>query len=232
MKKGLKFRRCLAAVLLFLYISCAKHHDNPTADCITRVPDTASQTSTVTAAQLNAILALFQRNNLPTAGLQFVAIDSNIYEPPGYSDSVSQVMVVANLFINGLPTFSGGVAFYFYNEVYQTNLTHYGTASSTDTSTHQTLEDLRTAWLTHYQQDSIFGGTLNSRPSVPGLAYRDSCLLAELGYIDAATFANAPRTYGVSLVKAWKVSPLNGGYPMVYVQDSTGVCVPVQEALP
>jgi hypothetical protein len=222
MKKRLKLRWCLAAVLVFLYISCAKHHDTPTADCITRLPDTASKTSTVTAAQLNAILALFQHNNLPTTGLKFVAIDSNIYEPPGYSDSVSQVMVVTDLFINGLPDFSGGVAFYFYNDVYQTNLTHYGTASGTDTSTHQTLEDLRTIYLAHYQQDAITSPVADPPPPThPGLNWRDSCLVAMLGYADASIFNNSI-PWGTQAVEAWWVAPVGQTYPAIYVEDDNG----------
>jgi hypothetical protein len=70
--------------------------------------------------------------------------------------------------------------------------------------------------------------------SVPGVGYRDSCLVAELGYVVPALIPNEDVTTSASnsVVKAWKVSPLSGGYPMVYVLDSTGVCVPVQVILP
>jgi len=230
MKKRLKLRWCLAAVLSFLYISCNKHHDTPTADCITRID--ASQTATVSAAQMDSINRLFSSNGLSTTGLQFYSFFSASIVEPGFFGTQEQV--AANVFYNGLPVFADDQYFIFNAGQYQPN----GTASYTgpvpppDTTSRQTLEDLRTAWLTHYQQDTIFGGASASRPYAPGTAYSDSCLLAELGYLDAATFANGPRTYGVSLVKAWKVSPLSGGYPMVYVQDSTGTCVPVQEFVP
>jgi hypothetical protein len=225
MKKGLKF------VLLFLLISCSRHNDTPTANCITRIYDT-STTSTVTAAQLNAILPLFQRNNLSITGLQFFALDSNIYLPPNYSDSISQVMVVANVFINGLPTFFGGWAFYFYNDVYQTNLGHYGAVSGTDTSGHQTLEDLRNIYLAHYQQDAGYGGTLNATVSHPGLNWRDSCLVAMLGYADASIFNNTI-IFGTMEVKAWRVGPVGiTYYPIIYVEDDNGAWAPQNSYLP
>lgn len=231
MKKTLKFspRKLLpwlAPILFFFLISCSRHHDNPAADCITRLPDTVSQTSTVTAPQLDAILALFQHNNLPTTGLKFVGIDSNIYEPPGYTDSISQVMVVTTLFINGLPAFSGGVAFYFYNDVYQANLTHYGTPSSTDTSAHQTLEDLRAIYLAHYQQDAFTSPVADPPPPThPGLNWRDSCLAATLGYADASIF-NSSIPWGTQMVKAWWVAPVGHIYPAIYVEDDNGAWTP------
>jgi hypothetical protein len=231
MKKTLKFSPWkplpwLAPILFFFLISCSRHHENPVppaVDCITRLPDTASQTSSVTPAQLNVILALFQHNNLPATGLKFVGIDSNIYEPPGYPDSISQVMVVAELFINGLPTFSpGGVAFYFYNGSYQTNLTHYGTASSTDTSAHQTLEDLRTIYLAHYQEDAITPPVADPPPPThPGLNWRDSCLVAMFGYADASIF-DSSITWGTEQVKTWWVAPVGQTYPAIYIEDDNG----------
>jgi hypothetical protein len=231
MKKGLKLRWCLAAVLLFLYISCAKHHDTPTADCITRVY--TSQASTVSASQLDSINALFSPNGLSTAGLQFYFFIVDTVALPGYTGTQEQA--AAYLFYNGLPVFEGAETFIFDAGIYSqaASALYDGSVPGPDTTSHQTLEYLRTAWLTHYQQDTIFGGALNSRPSAPGTAYKDSCLLAELGYVDAATFGSGPRTYGASLVKVWKVSPSsNNNYPIVYVQDSTGICIPVKEYIP
>jgi hypothetical protein len=231
MKKGLKLRWCLAAVLLFLYTSCAKHHDTPTADCITRVY--TSQASTVSASQLDSINALFSLNGLSTAGLQFYFFLVDTVALPGYTGT--QEEAAAYLFYNGLPVFDGSATYIFDTGIFQqaASFAYHGAAPGPDTTSHQTLEDLRTTWLTHYQQDTIFGGALNSRPTAPGTAYRDSCLVAELGYIDAATFSNGTVPYGASLVKVWKVSPSsNNNYPIVYVQDSTGICIPVKEFLP
>ena len=241
MKKRLKFVLLFPLISCsFSLISCSRHNDPPTADCITRVYDTA-MSSTVTSAQLNAISALFQRNNLSTTGLQFTYIDSNIYQPPNYSVPVSQVLITANVFINGLPTFFGGLGYTFYNDVYQANVGHYGAVSSTnDTSAHQTLEDLRNIYLAHYQQDGTYGGAAyDTIPSHPGLNWRDSCLVAMLGYADANIF-NSNIAYGTSAVKAWRISPVGSPYspygsipyPSIFVEDDNGTWAPNNIYLP
>jgi hypothetical protein len=182
---------------------------------------------------MDSINALFSLNGLSTAGLPFYFFTVDTVVVPGYTGI--QEEVEAYLFYNGLPVFEGAETFIFDAGIYSqaASVLYHGSVPGPDTTSHQTLEDLRTAWLTHYQQDTVFGGALNSRPSAPGTAYKDSCLLAELGYVDAATFGSGPRTYGVSLIKVWKVSPSsNNNYPIVYVQDSTGICIPVKEYVP
>jgi hypothetical protein len=224
MKKALKFPYWLAFVLSFLIISCARHHDTPTIDCITRV--IPSQASTVSAAQLDSIDALFSLNGLSTAGLQFT-----------YFDVYNEIAINADgyLFYNGLPVFNNYEVFAFKAGIFvpASSVIYNGPAPGPDTSSHQTLEDLRAIYLAHYQQDTIFPAFMRPE-SVPGVGYRDSCLVAELGYVEPALISNEDITTSAStsLVKAWQVSPLSGGYPMVYILDSTGVCVPVQVILP
>ena len=230
MKKALKLSGCLAAVLSFLYISCDKHHDNPAADCITRVH--VPLATDVSATQLDSINTLFTRNSLSTAGLQFYFFFIDTLALPGYDGIEQQASAYPSY--NGLPVFDYSETFIFKEGIFQpaASVVYQGAVPGPDTTTHQTLEDLRTAWLNHYQQDTIYPGFLNSHPSVPGTRYRDSCLIAQLGYIDAAVFSHGTALYGASLVKVWMVSPLSGIYPMVFVEDSTGICLPVQEVLP
>jgi hypothetical protein len=230
MKKALKLPGCLAAVLSFLYISCDKHHDTPAVDCITRVE--VSQPTNVSVTQLDSINNLFTLNSLSTAGLQFYFYFVDTVTLPGYTGIEQQAS--AYISYNGLPVFDYSETFIFKEGIYQpaASFVYQGTVPGPDTTTHQTLEDLRTAWLNHYQQDTIYPPFINSHPSIPGTKYRDSCLVAQLGYIDAATFSHGTALYGASLVKVWMVSPLSGGYPMVFVDDSTGICLPVQEDLP
>ena len=229
MKKALKLSGCLAAVLSFLYISCDKHHDNPAADCITRV--SVSQPSNVSPSQLDSINTLFTHNSLSTTGLQFYSFFVDTVTLPGYT-GIEQA-ASAYLSYNGLPVFDYGETFIFKEGIYSPadGVTWQGAVPGPDTTAHQTLEDLRTAWLNHYQQDTIYPPLINSHPSIPGTKYRDSCLIAQLGYIDAAAFSHGTALYGASLVKVWMVSPLSGGYPMVFVEDSTGICLPVSPIL-
>lgn len=180
---------------------------------------------------MDSISTLFSLNSLSTAGLQFYFFMSGNFGAPGFSGIQEQV--AANVFYNDLPVFAYDQYFIFNAGIYQPTATspYTGQIPGPDTTTRQTLDYLRTAYLDHYQQDTLWPPTAISHPVIPGTAYRDSCLLAELGYIDAATFSKGTVPYGLSLIKVWKVSPLSGGYPMVYVVDSTGVCFPVSPIL-
>jgi hypothetical protein len=180
---------------------------------------------------LDSINALFNLNGLSSAGLQFYFFFVDTLTLPGYTGIEQQAS--AYLSYNGLPVFEDGETFIFKAGIYQpaASFVYQGVVPGPDTTSRQTLEDLRTAWLTHYQQDTVWPPTLNSHPSIPGTGYRDSCLVAQFGYIDAGIFSHGTVPYGVSLVKVWKVSPLSGGYPMVFVEDSTGVCLPISPLL-
>jgi hypothetical protein len=220
MKKGLKLQWCLAGVLFFSYISCSKHHDVPTADCITRIEP--SQASTVSATQLDSIDALFSRNGLSTAGLQFYGFYVDTIVLPGYSGIEQQVG--AAIFYNGLPSFENYATFIFKAGIYSPadGVTWQGATPGPDTTAHQTLEDLRAIYLAHYQQDAIGSPLANPPPpSHPGLNWRDSCLVATLGYADASIF-NSSIPWGTQLVKAWWIAPVGQTYPAIYVEDDNG----------
>jgi hypothetical protein len=141
MKKALKLPGCLAAVLSFLYISCDKHHDNPAVDCITRI--SASQAANVSVTQLDSIDALFSRNGLSTTGLQFYNFFVDTITEPAYSGIEQQVG--AYLSYNGLPVFENSETFIFKEGIYQpaASVVYQGAVPGPDTTSHQTLEDLR-----------------------------------------------------------------------------------------
>ena len=221
MKNGLKLRWCLAGVLFFSYISCSKHHDTPAADCITRTD--ASRASTVSATQLDSIDALFSRNGLSTAGLQFYSLFVDTIVEPGYSGIEQQVS--ATIFYNGLPLFEGYASFVFKAGIYSPadGVTWQGATPGPDTTFHQTPEDLRAIYLAHYQQDAVTPPTANPPPPLhPGLNWRDSCLVATPGYADASIFnSSIPR--GTQMVKAWWIAPVGTTYPALFVEDDNGV---------
>jgi len=60
--------------------------------------------------------------------------------------------------------------------------------------------------------------------------YHDSCLVAKLGYIDAAWAPGSTISPNTALIKVWKVSPLSG--PSVYVQDNNGLSWPIALTFP
>jgi hypothetical protein len=184
------------------------------ADCISEVTaDPASMAIQVTPTQLAVITNLFGANNLSTTGEQYTNLDSNRYQPPGYVDSVDQVVIGAYRWFNHLPVFMWSDNFVFYNGILQPVSSFYkGPIPGPDTSFRQSLGSLRKI----YQASA---------------SYLDSCLTAQPGYIDAAYF-NPALPIGSGLTKAWKVTPVGTSLPMVFVADSTGAAYPVDIVFP
>jgi len=228
---GLKPRGHLA-ICLFFIISCSKHADMD-ADCISEVTvDASSMANQVTPSQLAVITNLFAANNLSTSGEQFSNLDSNRYQPPGYPDSVDQVVIGAYRWVNHLPVFMWNDYFVFYNGVLQSGSFYYhGSVPGPDTSFRQSLESLRRIYQANYMKVDISGGLAQSTPRHPGSGYLDSCLTAQPGYIDA-TYFNPALPSGSGLAKAWKVAPVGTSFPMVIIADSTGAAYPVSVAVP
>jgi hypothetical protein len=113
-----------------------------------------------------------------------------------------------------------------------------GAPPDKDTSTRQSLESLRHAFLNNYKKCTIVGGVANSQPYHPTAPYQDSCLFAQLVYVDAAT-GQTNATANVNLVKAWLVfpatytpNPWTFAFPEVTVIDATGQGIPIMIAIP
>lgn len=231
MKISLK-RLLVLTIWLFFIISCRKH-DAVVADCISAVTaDSTSMADLVTTSQKNLIDNLFNQNNLSTADEQFSSLDSNRYLAPGYSDSVSQVAVVAYLWYNHLPVFMWNDYFIFYNGVIQpSSIIYKGTIPGPDTSFRQSLESLRIIYQANFSKVEISGGLAANTTRHPNQSYLDSCLTAQPGYLDAANFVPGLPS-GISLVKAWKVTPVGASFPMVMIADSSGAALPINEAIP
>ena len=228
MKKRLKFGLAPAVVLLFL--SCSKHHDSGDTNCISRIEP--SSVSALPADQLDSITVLFRQNQLSTAGLQFLFFAVYTVVQPGFSGTEQQVQ--ANFSLNTLPVFSLSENFIFNQGVYQPSASNLytGAIPNGDTTGHRTLASLRSIYLSNYKQMVIGGGCSGCQFRHPSPTYNDSCLTAELGYADAAYFNNGATPYGSVLMKAWKVSPLSGGFPTIYIQDSTGIAYPLDLIYP
>jgi hypothetical protein len=174
---------------------------------------------------LDSIDALFSHNGLSTAGLQFYGFYVDTITEQGYTEIEQQVS--AAIFYNGLPSFGNYATFIFKAGIYSQadGVTWQGATPGPDTTAHQTLEDLRAIYLAHYQQDAITPPVAHPPPpSHPGLNWRDSCLVATLGYADASVF-NSSIPWGTQLVKAWWIAPVGQTYPAIYVEDDNGAWV-------
>jgi hypothetical protein len=238
MKMGLKTAALLPICLTFM-LSCKKSEsgsNSPAADCISEGTVSAqSLAPPLTQAQLDVIDALFQQNNLSTANQQFFYVDGNYidtnqYLPPGGNADVDQVMILSYRWYNNLPVFRWNDNYTFYNGVLQPSLIYTGPAPGPNTTFRQTLSSVRTIWLNNYMKVATYG-PLNNKPTYPNAAWRDSCLTATPGYLDAAFF-DSTIAWQTQLVKAWQVAPTGQPYPMIYVEDSTAAAWPSDVFIP
>jgi hypothetical protein len=238
MKKTIRPGPCFAVFLVLFLVCCKKHSPGPdqgAGGCISDGTVTlTSSDSLVTTSQLNVIDNLFRLNNLSTANQQFFWVDSNTFQPPGYTTDVDQVEVLSYRWYNNLPVFRWNDNITFYNGLFQAqaSIVFKGAAPGADVDFHQSLASLRTIWLNNFMRVGIYGPQLDDTvPAHPNASYSDSCLVAKRGYIDAGYFA-ATFGYTGQLVKAWTVAPPNGTYPLVIIADNTGAAWPSNVYLP
>jgi hypothetical protein len=239
MKKGIKLAPYFVVSLVFFIVYCKKPApmSNETASgCISDETVTlTSGASVVSQPQLDVIVNLFRQNNLSTADQQFFSIDSNYFQPPGYTTEVDQVDILSYRWYNNLPVFRWNDNITFYNGVFQpqASIVYIGDAPGPDASFHQSLASLQTIWLNNFMRVGTYGPLMaDTVPVHPNASYRDSCLIAKRGYIDAGYFTASAFTYTGRLVKAWTVAPLNGIYPMVIIEDDAGVAWPSNVYIP
>jgi hypothetical protein len=242
MRKRLALAPYLAPILLFGMLSCEKHATSSSESKETGVACISDQTRTlpavdtfITQQAMDTALALYSQNNLSTANLQFCSVVSNSYEPPGYTSNVHQVDICAYRWYNNLPVFLWNDNVTFYNGIFQPQASTIfsGDAPGPDATFHQTLASLQTIWQNNFMRVSTYWPLQNvQNPTHPAASYRDSCLIAERGYIDAGYFNANGYSYAGRLVKAWTVAPLNGIYPMVIISDDTGTAWPSNIYIP
>jgi hypothetical protein len=234
---SIRYDWLLLSVLIIFGPSCSKNGTSHSSDsgCITRVTPMLTD-SILSRNELDSINVLFLGNNLSTANLQFYSFKGYMVDDSTY-DGI-QEQIIATQFFHNLPLFSvaGDKMFQFDNGQLQPPLAHYwngydGPAPDMDTSGHQALSVLRSAFF-----ESLAGYVNPGGPALwpdssnQPVNYHDSCLVAKLGYIDAAWAPGSSIRPNTALIKVWKVSPLSG--PAVYVQDNNGLPWPVALTLP
>jgi hypothetical protein len=232
MKMGLKIAAFLPICLTFM-LSCKKGQsgsNSTSPGCISEGTMTAdSLAPPLTKAQLSVIDNLFAQNNLSTAYQQFFWVDSNYFTPPGYNTDVDQVEILSYRWYNNLPVFRWNDNYTFYNGVLQPSIIYTGPAPEPGPFG-QSLLSLHTIWLNNFMKVATYG-PLSNKPTYPNAAWRDSCLTATPGYIDAAFF-DSTVAWQTQLVMAWQVAPTGEPYPMIYVEDNTAAAWPVDVFIP
>ncbi|GGB18598.1 hypothetical protein [Puia dinghuensis] len=238
MNGSLRYGWLLLSGLIFFWASCSKHAASHDSDCgcITRVVPMLTDTL-LPRDEIDSINRLFRENNLSTANLQFYSFKVYTVHDSTYNGIQEQILAVQ--FYRNLPLFSvaGDKIFLFNGGQLQPPPPHYwdgydGPAPDADTSGHQALSTLRSAFFERLAEYVNPGGPalLADSPYHP-LNYHDSCFVAKLGYIDAAWAPGSSVRPNAGLIKVWRVSPLSGE-PPVYVQDNNGVSWPVALTFP
>jgi len=217
-------------LLTAAFASCSRHNAAKTNDCISRVfPSTGPF---VTSGQLDTIDAYFQKNHLSTSNLQFLYV--NIFTAQETINHHTIYNVGAGLILNGLRVPSANLAFDFDSTgtLLDSAGGYKGQLPDNDTTGHQSLGNLRQLFLANYKQCIVEGGPANAKPDIPTAPYDDTCLSAELVYVDAG-IQNGTGFAGQQLVKAWLVTAADNTYfPEVTVIDNTGQAIPLRLALP
>ena len=237
MNISIRYGWLLLSVLIIFGTSCSKNGTSHGSDsgCITRVIPMLTDTL-LSLDELDSIDMLFRQNNLSAANLQFYSFKGYMVHDSTY-DGI-QEQIIATQFYHDLPLFSvaGDKLFLFNNGQLQPPPSHYwdgydGPAPDADTSGHQALSVLRSAFFERLAGYVNPGGPAqwaDSSNQPPN--YHDSCLVAKLGYIDAAWAPGSTIRPNTALIKVWKVSPLSG--PPVYVQDNNGLSWPIVLTFP
>ena len=222
------------AGLLFVADSCSHHNASaPGNGCISRYyPPTGPL---VTAGQLDTLDLFFHKNSLSTANLQFLYVNYNNYPNSSYGTYKGPFYQAgAELILNGLRASPSNMTFTF--DSTGTLLDSLGGWSgqlpNNDTTGHQSLASLRQSFLDNYKQCELGGGCLNCGIKQPTAPYQDTCLIAQLVYLDAG-IQNSSIPYGQQLIKAWLVASADYPYfPEVTVIDNTGQAIPLKLFFP
>jgi hypothetical protein len=227
MKKRFAVAPFLAGLLLIA--SCTRHTGSVNG-CISRYnPNTGPL---LRSGQLDTIDTYFQKNHLSTANLQFLYV--NIFPAQQTATHHYDYQVGVGLILNGLRVPSANMVFDFDSTGALTDSLggYSGQLPNNDTTGRQSLENLRQLFLANYKQCVIAGGAANSKPEIPTAPYDDTCLSAELVYVDAG-IQNGSGFNGQQLVKAWIVTAADNSYfPEVTVIDNTGQAIPFKVFLP
>lgn len=190
----------LLGVSLTVASSCKKGELAADNGCISRI-----QRHYLSGADSLAAVALLKINHIDNSNLTYTGVTLNDTIANAGAVGVYQ-HVFALQYFNGLPLFFSNIGLHFRKEVYY--LTSGHRYNSINLSTHPilSLPVLRKLFLDQAARAN----------SIRTATYKDSCLVAEFGYLNIGT-NDAPR-----FVKAWEVTPKNVEYPQAFFRDDDG----------
>lgn len=194
----------LIAIVILVLTSCKKGEQLPIDNgCISQV---GKKHFNVSSADSLTAVKLLQQNNLPYSNLSFerVILDDTIKNTLG-SYIYQHIFVMQNF--NGLSLLSNDIGYHFRDGVLFSSSGTVYSSINLDNRPSLSLPRLRKLYLTEVGQDGYFKLSAN---------FKDSCLVAELGYYDLnAGISNSSPHF----VKVWSVTPKGLSYPLGIFRD-------------
>jgi len=209
-KKYMKKKLFLLTLGLLTLSSCKKENTHLPEDncCIERViiPVTAHD---LKASDILLVNNLFLNNNIDNRNFrynyfsEYSAQLSNLSEPKTDIKSV-----VVDQYSNGLRILNSSIQYYFYNNIFKSVSNEISKGTSLNIQPHLKLSELRKLYIKDVKLRDKDLFNLN-----------DTCIKAEFGYYNINSYYDKSRE---QLIKAWKVTPKNGNFPVAYYKDEDG----------
>jgi hypothetical protein len=187
--------------------SCKKSDQPVDNGCISRV---FSLSTPVKPADSVSAFDLLKKSNLPQTNIKLAFV--SIYNVPEGPNIGNYANVFVTQELKGLPMLSGDIWYEFKNDTLQSTSGTWYNSVNYDNNPGHTLPQLRAMYFTAVNQ--------NGSASLAA-AFKDSCLVAALGYYDLDVNVN----HTPKLVKAWVIAPAHLSYPQVYVRDDNGALI-------
>jgi len=174
--------------------------------CIEKITIPVSSQGTLTNAEYNLILSLFNSNGLNNPNFRYTRTYHDFVQTYSGIYDFRNVFVIQ--YTNGLPIFFESLNYSFKDGIFNSYSGKLTNGTNLNTTSTLTLGQLRKLFIDDIESFDHRGDQ-----------YKDSCFKAEFGYFDLnAGTGNSSE----NLVKAWHLTPKFYSYPEAYYQDDTG----------
>ena len=194
--------KILTIVFLFTISSCKKEDNIGDFQACTNVVLESPNEIRVSAENQSLAEHLFNSNEMDFNNLQITKVQTDDY---------NKTHIRCYQFVNGLKIFTGDLIYHFNeNDQYDSLSGELITNLSLNTQSNLDSSILKNKYLTQVENDTFYRSRISE--------LTENCLDLQFGYYDL----NAGQSYQPeNLVKAWKITPHNKEYPVLFVNDET-----------
>jgi hypothetical protein len=188
---------------LFILVACKKTELGSDNGCISQI-----KKHYIGGADSLAAVQLLKANNIPYTNLAFENI--SLHDTVNNADGTHVYQSIFALqYFNGLPVLSDAILYTFVDGIHKiTSGTSYSSINL-NTRASLTLPQLR----------KLYIAALNKNNTLNAASYKDSCLVAQLGYYNLNV--TKPNT-AANFIKVWYVSPQHTLFPSALFRDDNG----------